>query len=61
MLTINKIRERLQDRNHAAVGRALGLTGAYISAIARGKRVNPSCRVLEALSAYLEAPRDDND
>jgi transcriptional regulator with XRE-family HTH domain len=53
MLTLEQIRRALRDRNCAAVGRATGLTGAYVRAIRSGKANNPSFRTVKKLSDYL--------
>jgi transcriptional regulator with XRE-family HTH domain len=54
MLTIEDIQEKLRDRNLAEVARAAGVTRSYISAIASGKRVNPSYEMLKKLSEVLQ-------
>ena len=53
MLKIEEIRERLSDRNLSEVARRIGITGAYLAAIASGGRT-PSYAVLEKISDYLE-------
>ncbi len=53
MLKIEEIRERLSDRNLSEVARRIGITGAYLAAIASGERT-PSYAVLEKISDYLE-------
>lgn len=53
MLTLEQIKEKLKDRNLSEVGRRLGMTRAYLSALARGK-FQPSYENLKKLSDYLE-------
>lgn len=53
MLKIEEIRERLSDRNLSEVARRIGITGAYLAAIASGERT-PSYAVLVKISDYLE-------
>ena len=54
MLTIEQIQIRLKDRNLTEVGRAIGVTGAYLSAIRKGVKINPSYDVIKKLSDYLQ-------
>ena len=55
MLTIEQIKQRLQDRNIKAVAKALGISRQTISAIKSGKNAAPSYQTVKALSDYLEA------
>jgi transcriptional regulator with XRE-family HTH domain len=55
MLTIEEIREKLQDRNLTKVAASIGITRVYLSAIANGKQLNPSYDIVKKLSDYLEA------
>lgn len=54
MLSIEEIKKRLEDKNLSEVARRLGITPAYLSAIARGAKKNPSYQVMKKLSDYLE-------
>lgn len=54
MLTLEQIKERLSDKNLSEVARRIGVTGAYLSAIVRGSKVNPSYEIVKKLSDYLE-------
>lgn len=54
MLTLEQIIKKLEDRNLSEVARRVGLTGAYLSAIQRGVKVNPSYETVKKLSDYLE-------
>lgn len=54
MLTISQIRERLADRRLQAVADATGVHYNTLRAIVRGDNTNPTHRVIEALSEYLE-------
>lgn len=54
MLTIEEIREKLRDKNHADIARDLKVTRSYVNAIANGVRVSPSYEMLKRLSDLLE-------
>ena len=54
MMTLDQIREALQDRNCSAVGRATGMTAAYVALIRSGKAKNPSYYAVKKLSDYFE-------
>lgn len=54
MLTIEEIRERLQDRRLAMVADTTGIHYATLQAIRIGKVTNPSYDTVKALSDYLE-------
>jgi predicted transcriptional regulator len=54
MKTLADIRQELQGRNLAEVGRGVGLTRAYLWKIRAGEKVNPSYEVVKRLSDYLE-------
>lgn len=54
MLTLEQIKKELGDKNLSEVGRRVGLTGAYLSAIVRGVSKNPSYETIKKLSDYLE-------
>jgi predicted transcriptional regulator len=59
MLTLEQIRDSLDDKNLAEVGRKTGVTRAYLAAIRGGLRVNPSYSVVKKLSDYLEAKANE--
>lgn len=53
MLELNEIIKRLKDRNLSEVGRRIGMTRSYLSAVAAGK-FKPSYDNLKKISDYLE-------
>ena len=53
MLTLEYIKNALQDRRPGMVAEATGLHPNTITAIRDGKNTNPTYQVLEALSDYL--------
>lgn len=53
MLTLEEVRERLQDRRWPLVADATGLSRKTVWAIASGRMLDPSYRVLKTLSDYL--------
>ena len=55
MMTLEQIQHRLHDMNHSEVARQIGITRAYVSAIARGAKINPSYNMMLKLSEYLES------
>lgn len=59
MLSLEQIRDRLDDKNLAEIGRKIGVTRAYLAALRGGLRVNPSYTLIKQLSDYLEA--QDNE
>lgn len=56
MLTLEQIQKKLinSPRWHAQIAREMGVSRAYISAIARGDRNNPSYGLIKRLSDYFE-------
>jgi transcriptional regulator with XRE-family HTH domain len=54
MLTLDQIREKLQDRRLSVVSEACGISHSYLHLIVNGKRVNPTYEVVKKLSDYLE-------
>lgn len=54
MLTLEQIKEKLQDRNLSKVGREVKITPSYIAAIAKGTKKNPGYEIVKKLSDYLE-------
>jgi len=54
MLTLDKIREALQDRRLIVVAEATGLSVATIANIRSGRQDNPTYSVMKALSDYLQ-------
>lgn len=55
MLTMNQIRERLNEPgvNYSHAAKSVGVNKAYISMMASGKRKNPSSDLQEKISDYL--------
>jgi len=56
MMTLEQIRKKLEGKNMSEIARRIGVTGAYLSAIKRGDKLNPSYEVIKKLS---EALRDE--
>jgi len=54
MLTLDKIREALQDRRINVVAEATGLSVATIANIRTGRQDNPTYVVMKRLSDYLQ-------
>lgn len=54
MLTLEQIKEKLQDRNLTKVAKAVDLTRPFLSGIRSGKVPNPSYDTIKRLSDYLE-------
>lgn len=54
MLSVNLIRELLQDRNARKVAAATGLHENTVRAIRSGENINPTANTIKALSDYLE-------
>ena len=54
MLTIEKIRELLQDRNLEAVSKATKLSRQTLSSIRSGRAKEPSYNTIKIISDYLE-------
>ena len=52
-MTLEEIRDKLQDRNLKLVGRASGVPYAVILRIKKGETENPSYNTIKALSEYL--------
>jgi DNA-binding Xre family transcriptional regulator len=57
MLTLEEIKNRLQDRRLDVVAEATGLHPNSVARIRDGKNTDPKHSTLAALSAYLEARR----
>ncbi len=53
MLSLEKIAEGLADRRLDVVAKATGVSRSTISRIRRGENVNPTIKVIKALSDYL--------
>lgn len=53
MLTVEKIKEHLQDRRLLVISEATGIHYATILAIKTGRVTNPSYETVRALSDYL--------
>jgi transcriptional regulator with XRE-family HTH domain len=58
MLNLEQIKEKLSDKNLSEVGRRIGVTRAYLSAICRGYASNPSYQMLKKISDYLEVDNE---
>ena len=54
MMSLEEIREKLNKRNMSEVAREIGVTSAYLSAIKRGVKVNPSYDTVKKLSEALK-------
>lgn len=54
MLTLEKIREKMADRNIQEVCRQVNLPSSTIYRVLRDKNANVSYRVVKILSDYLE-------
>ena len=54
MLTLDQIRQRLQDRRIDAVAQATGLHYNTVRDVRSNPDANPTHRVIRALSDYLE-------
>lgn len=57
MLTIEQIREELQDRRLQMVAKGAGLTYPTVQKIRDGNAVKPSYETIKALSDYLEGKK----
>lgn len=53
MLTIEEMRELLQDRNASAIASVTGLSAATIRDIKEGRNTNPTMTTAQKLSDYL--------
>lgn len=53
MLTIEQMRELLQDRNASAIASITGLSAATIRDIKEGRNTNPTMTTAQKLSDYL--------
>lgn len=53
MLTIEQMRELLQDRNASAIASVTGLSAATIRDIKEGRNTNPTMTTAQKLSDYL--------
>lgn len=60
MLTIDEIKNKLQDRRPNIVGDATGLSYGTIAGIRNGINVNPTLKVMQALSEYFEGAATTN-
>jgi hypothetical protein len=57
MLTVEEIKERLQDRRIPIVSEATGLSYPTIQKIRDGESDNPSYKTMQRLSEYLEGKK----
>jgi len=53
MLSIEELRELLQDRNASAIASITGLSAATIRDIKEGRNTNPTMTTAQKLSDYL--------
>ena len=58
MLTLDQLREALQDRRVKIVSEATGLHPNTVAAIRDGRNTNPTYEVMVKLSEYLEGRQD---
>lgn len=61
MLTLEQIKEGLQDRRPGMVSDATGLSYPTIQSIRDGKNINPTMNVVKLLSDYLEGVMKDGE
>lgn len=54
MLTLEKIKAKLADRNLAEVASRIGMNRQQLWMIATGKNNNPTIKTLKRISDYLE-------
>lgn len=54
MMSLEQIQEKLKEKNMSEIAREIGVTGAYLSAIKRGVKVNPSYETIKKLSEALK-------
>lgn len=59
MLTLEEIVKRLETRNMSKIARDIGVTGAYLSAIKNGKKINPSYETIKKLSEALSDEKNN--
>lgn len=57
MMSLEQIQEELKERNMSEIAREVGVTGAYLSAIKRGVKVNPSYETVKKLSDALRSKK----
>ena len=54
-MNLKQVVKELQGRkNMAKMGREIGVTGAYLRALRDGVALNPSWKMMERISKYLE-------
>lgn len=54
MKPLEELTEELKNHNLSEVARSIGVTRAYISALANGKRLNPTYEIIKKINEYLE-------
>lgn len=59
MLSLEKIKQLLQDRRPSVVCEATGLSYGTVQAIRDGKNTNPTLNVMQALTTYFEEAKDE--
>lgn len=60
MLTIEQIKEKLQDRKISVISEALNISRHTIANIKNGSEVVPSYQTVKALSDYLEGKESES-
>ena len=60
MLTIEQIKEKLQDRKISVISEALSISRHTIANIKNGSEVVPSYQTVKALSDYLEGKESES-
>lgn len=58
MKSLEEITEELKKYNFSEVARNVGVTRAYISALANGKRLNPTYELLVKINDYMESQKN---
>lgn len=54
MLSLQEIRKKLQDANHSAVARKIGMSQPQFWRLMNHPDPNPTIKTLERVTAYLE-------
>lgn len=54
MLSLQEIREKLQDSNLSAVARKIGMSQPQMWRLMKHTNPNPTIKTLERMTAYLE-------
>lgn len=59
MMTLEQVQTALSGMNLSEVARATGYTRAYVSAIAKGTKSNPTYNAIKSFSDYLETQKQN--